>query len=195
LRRVRADAGRRVAGAHVVALIRRGAGHRVGADADTGLAAVALGAGGAVVAAGAVGLRRGRAAAGRRVARPRVVATIRRGAAPRVGAVAGTGVAAVGVGARVSLLAALAICLRRVRADAGRRVAGAQVVALIRRGAAHRVGADAGAGMAAVALGAGVAVVAARAVGLRRVRADTRLRVAGAGRVALVGGRARDRGA
>src|SRR5262249_20905379 len=61
-------------------------------------------------------------------------------------------------------------------------------VTLVRRRAAHRVRTDAGASVAGVALGAGVAVVAARPVGLRRVRASAGLRVAGAGRGALGGG-------
>src|SRR5262249_10730465 len=61
------------------------------------MARVGLGAGVAVAAAGAVGLRGVRAGAGRRVAGAHVVALIRRGAGHRVGADADSGLAAVGL--------------------------------------------------------------------------------------------------
>src|SRR5438094_445242 len=53
--------------------------------------------------------------------------------------------------------------------------------------------ARAGAGLAGVGLRAGVAVVTGRAVGLDGIAAGARRGVAGAGRMALVGGRAHDR--
>src|SRR5207247_5487319 len=58
-----------------------------------------------------------------------------------------------------------------------------------------RVRAGAHARLAGVGLGAGIAVTAARAVGLRRIRARPGGRVAGAGVVALVLGDADDGGA
>src|SRR5262245_49934535 len=68
----------------------------------------------------------------------------------------------------------------------------ARDVALVRGGADLRVGTCAGAGLTLVGLRAGVAVAARGAVGLGRIRADPRSRVAGASLVALVGRRADD---
>src|SRR5439155_1366401 len=131
VRRHRARAGGGVAGAGVVALVRR-ADHRVRADAAPVLAGVALRAGVAVGAGRAVGL------------------------------------------------------VRRRRARAGGGVAGAGVVALVRR-ADHRVRRDPASVLAGVSLRLGVAVGAGRAVGLvRRRRAHAGGGVAGAGVVALV---------
>src|SRR5207245_9352467 len=69
LRRVRARPVRRGAGPRRVALIRGRADDRVAPRANAALAGVGLRAGVAVVAGGAVGLRRTQALAGRRVAR------------------------------------------------------------------------------------------------------------------------------
>src|SRR5437016_5939343 len=133
--RVRAVAGGRVAGARVVALIRRGAGDGERAGPDSTLAGVGLGAGVAVVARGAVGLRRARAEAGRLFAGARVVALIRRVPARRSPDLAGPALTGVVVRARIAVVARAAVGPHRVRAAAGGRVVGARVVALIRRAA------------------------------------------------------------
>src|SRR5439155_774350 len=99
---------------------------------------------------------------------------------------AGAGLARVGVRARVAVVARRAVRLRGIGAHAGRRVAGADVVALILRGARDGVRAGAGAGLARVGVRARVAVVARRAVRLRRFGAHAGRRVAGADVVALV---------
>src|SRR2546428_727340 len=170
-----------------VALIERGADHRVDAQAAPVLASVGLRAGVAVVAGRAVGLvRRRRAHAGGGVAGAGVVALVRRADRSeerRAGTErrsrwlpdhddkdAGRGV---GPG-------------RRRRAHAGGGVAGAGVVARVRR-AADGLRCAAAPFLASVGLRAGVAVVAGRAVGLvRRRRAHAGGGVAGAGVVALV---------
>src|SRR5262249_45732580 len=151
------------------------------ADAGPRLAAITLRAGVPVVAGGAVHLRRVRAEAGRRVARPRVVALVG-GRALDAGPDAGARLAAVTLRAGVPVVAALpvvagaAVLLGRVRADAGGRVALPRAVALF-GGRALDAGPDAGARLAAVALRAGVPVVAGAAVHLGRVRADAGGRV------------------
>src|SRR5262249_55955125 len=94
--------------------------------------------------------------------------------------------------AGVAVVAGAAVGLGRIRADPCRRVAGAGAMTLIAGGANDRVGPDAGARLAGVALRAGVGVVAGGAVGLGRIGADAGRGVAGAGGVALVGGRADD---
>src|SRR5262249_12511154 len=98
-------------------------------------------------------------------------------------------VTGIGAGAQVAVVALGAVGTRRVGADAGRRVARPLGVALIRRRAHHGVGADAQAGRAAVDLGAGVAVVAGRAVPTGGVAADPGGGIAGTGVVTLVGRR------
>src|SRR5207248_661944 len=83
----------------------------------------------------------------------------------------------------------------RVRAHAGRRVAGDRHVALVERRAGDGRGrAPAGAVLAGLARRAGVVVVARGAVRLVRVRAHAGRRVAGARHVALVERRAGDGG-
>src|SRR2546428_505622 len=143
-------------------------------------AAVAVVAGGPALSGGiATGARRG-------IARSGGVALIERGADDRVGARAAPVLAAVGLRAGVAVVAGRAVGLvRRRRAHAGGGVAGAGVVALVRR-ADHRVRPDAAPVLAGVGLRAGVAVVAGRAVGLVRQRpAHDAGRDAGAGVVAL----------
>src|SRR5206468_3666189 len=87
-----------------------------------------------------------------------------------------------------------AVRLGRIRAHPGRRLARARVVARVARAAGHRRAAGARAGLTGVGLRAGVAVVAGRAVGLGRVLARARRRVAGAGHVTGVALAARDGG-
>src|SRR5207249_148903 len=147
------------------------------------LAGVDLGAGVAVVARGAVELRRARAAAGGRVAGARGAALSRRGAGDGVRAGTDSALAGVGLRAGVAVVARGAVELRRARAAAGGRVAGARVVALIRRAAGDGVRAGTDSALAGVGLRAGVAVVACSAVGLRRARAETGRRVARGGLV------------
>src|SRR5207244_4223777 len=182
----RAHAGGGVEGAGVVALVRR-ADHRVRPDAAPVLASVGLRAGVAVVAGRAVGLvRRRRAHAGGGVAGAGVVALVRR-ADHRVRADAAPVLASVGLRAGVAVVAGRAVGLvRRRRAHAGGGVAGAGVVALVRR-ADHRVRADAAPVLASVGLRAGVAVAAAPLFrSVRRRRAHAGGGVTGAGVVALV---------
>src|SRR5205807_459839 len=138
----RAHAGGGVAGAGVVALVRR-ADHRVRPDAAPVLAGVGLGAGVAVVTGRAVGLVcRLRAQAGGGVAGAGVVALVRR-ADHRVRPDAAPVLACVGLRAAVAVAAfPSAALVRSRRAHAGGGVAGAGVVALVRR-ADHRVRPDA----------------------------------------------------
>src|SRR5207249_38696 len=143
----------------------------VRAAAQPGLAGIGPGAGGAVVAGGAVGLRRVRARAGGGGGGARVVALVCRGAGDGVRAGAHPGLAGIGPGAGGAVVAGGAVGLRRVRARAGGGVAGARVVALATRRAADLVRAAAQPGLAGIGPGAGGAVVAGGAVGLRRVRA------------------------
>src|SRR5204862_346950 len=85
----------------------------------------------------------------------------RLGAAARDGrATAGAVAAAVAARARVAVVAGRAVERGRVGADAGLRVAGAGGVALVERRADDRRAGRAGAGLAALAARAGVAVVA-----------------------------------
>src|SRR5207244_1626475 len=95
--------------------------------------------------------------------------------------------------AGIPVAAGAAIGLRGVRAGAARRVARPRVVTLVGCGAHDGVPARAHAAPAGVGLRARVAVVARAPVGLGGVRAGARRRVAGAGLVALVRGRARRR--
>src|SRR5207248_2218086 len=154
-------AGGGVTGAGVVALVHR-ADHRIRPDAAPVLASVGLRAGVAVVAGrGAEERRRGRAYAGGGVAGAGVVALVRR-ADHRVRADAAPVLASVGVRAGVGVVAVRGVGLgRRRRAHAGGGVAGAGVVALVRR-ADHRACSDAAPVLASVGLRAGVAVVAGR---------------------------------
>src|SRR5215831_443537 len=173
-----------------MALIRGNAGYRPRAGADAGLAGVGERAGVAVVAGGAVRLGRVRANARGRVARASVVALVERCAGHRVRAGAGAGLAGVGLGAGVAVVAGAPVRLGRVRANAVRRIAGADLVALVLRDAGDEAGAHAGAGLAGVGLGASVAVAAGGAVRSRGVGASAGCRIADAGAVALVGRRA-----
>src|SRR5206468_392822 len=85
-----------------------------------------------------------------------------------------------------------AVGLGGVAAGARRGIAGARRVTLVGGRAHDRVRARAGTGLAGVGLRAVIAVVAGCAVGLGGIAAGARRGVAGAGRVALVGGRAHD---
>src|SRR5262249_58722370 len=114
--------------------------------------------------AGAVDPRRGQARAGRGVAAGRV-ALVGRRAHDRVAADTGARLTGVRLRAPVAVVARGAVGLDGVRADAGRGVAGARRMALVRGGADDGVGPDAGARRAGVALRAGVPVFAGGGVG------------------------------
>src|SRR5439155_1139647 len=124
---------------------------------------------------------------------PRIVALIGRRADDRVPAHAAPRLAGVGLGAGVAVAASGAVGLERGRAAGRGRIAGSGGVALVEGGADDGIRAGAGPRLAGVGLRAGVAVVAGRPVGLGRVRADTRRRIAGAGAVALIAGGASHR--
>src|SRR5439155_1428665 len=134
-------------GAGFAVVARRAVGKRAAPDAGAGLAGIGLRAGVAVVACGAVGLGGVRAHARRRVARARVVALIRRRTGDGVRARARAALAGVALRAEVAVVTPGAVGLAGVRAQPRRRVAGARVVALIRR----RTG-DGGAARARAAL-------------------------------------------
>src|SRR5207253_6209322 len=181
LARVGAGAVGGIAGASVVALIEGATDDRVCAGADARLAGIALRAGVAVVAGGAVHLGRVGAGAGGRITDAGLVALVRGSADDGVRAGAGAGLAGVALRAGVAVVAGHTVRGRRVRADAARRVADAGDMTLILGRADDRVRADAGAAEAGAALGAEVAVLAGREIGERRVRAPGR-------RIAAVGG-------
>src|SRR5439155_489774 len=113
----------------LVAVVGRHARYRERPGARPGPAGVALRAGVAVVAGGAVGLRRVWARAGRGVAGAGGVALVGRGAHDGIRAGARPGLTGVGPGAGVAVVAGGAVGLRRVGARAGRGVAGAGGVA------------------------------------------------------------------
>src|SRR5437773_7363670 len=184
--RVRAGRAQRVADTRIVALVLGGADDRVDGRTRAALAGVALRAGVAVVARGAVELARVRAQPRGRVAGARGVALIRRRTGDGVAARARAGLAGVGLRAGVAVVAPGVVGLGGVRARARRRVARARVVALIRRRTGDGVRARARAALAGVALRAEVAVVAPGAVALGGVRARARRRVARARVVALI---------
>src|SRR5439155_1088754 len=106
---------------------------------------------------------------------------------------ADAGLAAVGLGAGVTVRAGAAVRLGRGGADAVGRVADAGDVALVERAADDGVRARTGAGLASVGLGAGITVGAGAAVGLARSGAGAVGGIASAGVVTLIEGRADDR--
>src|SRR5207253_1170528 len=147
---VGADTGRRVAGARVVALVLGVTDDRRAGDAGAAFAGVDGGARVAVVAGGAVRLGGVGAYPRRRVAGAGVVALILRRAQHRRAGGAHAALAGVGGGARVAVVAGGAVRLGGVGAGAGRRVAGARVVALILGRADDRLAAGARAAFAHV---------------------------------------------
>src|SRR5262249_55455774 len=155
--------------AGVVALIAHPAADEVAADAHAALARVRLRAGVAVAARGSVGLGRVRAEERRLRARAGVGALIAHPAAEEVADGAHAALARVRLRAGVAVAAPRPCGLGRVRAEAVRRIAHADVVALIAHPAADEVAAGARAALAGVRLRTGVAVVARGSVGLGRV--------------------------
>jgi hypothetical protein len=157
------------------------------------LAGVGLRTGVAVIADGAVRLRRIRADTRRLVADADIVALIGGGTDDRIAAGAGTSLAGVGTSAGVAVIADGAIGLRLVLAFARFMIANARFMALIRWRAFDRVAADASASLAGISLGAGIVVTASAAFRFGRIRADTCCGVADADPVALIGRGADDR--
>src|SRR5439155_342368 len=186
LGRIGAGAGGGVAGARVVALVRRGAEHGVRPRTRPGLAGVAAGARVGVVAFGAVGLRGIGAGTGCRVARAGVVALVLGGAADGARLRAGAGLAGVAAGARVRDVAVRVVGLGGIGAGAGRGVALTGVVALVRRRAHDRRAGGARAALAGITDRARIAIVTRAAVRPGGIRALAGRRVAGARVVALV---------
>src|SRR5207253_1737832 len=188
-----AAARRGVARARHVALVEGGAGDGVAPDAAPALAGVGLRAGVGVVAGRPVRRRGVGAAARRGIARARHVALVEGGAGDGVAPDAAPTLAGVGLRAGVAVVAGRPVRRRGVGAAARRGVARARHVAPLRGSAVDGVAPDAAPALAGVGLRAGVAVGAGCAVGLGGIAAGARHGIAGARRVALVGGRTHDR--
>src|SRR5204862_462756 len=143
----------------------------------------------------AVGRVRIGADAGRGVTGAGDVALVEWRADDRIAAGADAGAARVRLRAGVAVVAGGAVHRRRVGALARGGITGPRHVALVGGRAHDGVAARADAALTRVGPGAGVAVVAGRAVHRRRVGALARGGVAGARHVALVRRRADDQGA
>jgi len=91
---------------------------------------------------------------------------------------------------RVAIVTCGAVSFVRIAAYAGAGITGSCSVALIQGSARYQVGAGTYPGLADIGLGAGIAIVAGRAVGFVRTAAYTGNRITGAGSVALILGRA-----
>src|SRR5205823_1283628 len=154
----------RVAGTGAVALVGGRAGHRRAGGAGALLAGVALGAGVAIVAGGAVGLGLVGAGARGRVA-DADVAWIRAGAGHR-----GAGLADAGAVARLCAIAGGAVRAGGAGGDRSVMHPRGRVAGVRRAGVAvvdrYRGAGLAGAGLAGVPCGAGVTITARAAVGL-----------------------------
>src|SRR5439155_1642131 len=161
--------------------------------AQASRAGVAHGAERAVVAGRPVGLRGVRARPGEGGTGPGIVTLTGGRADHRIAAAADARLADVAPRAGIRVVAGAAVDPRLAGAESGRRAAGAGVVTRVGRSADDRIRADVGAALAGVGPGARIAVVAARADLLRRVRAGARAGITGAGAVAGDGGRADDR--
>src|SRR5438034_7314961 len=122
----------------LVAVVGRHARYRERPGAHSGLAGVALRAGVAVVAGGAVGLRGVGARAGRGVAGAGGVALVSCGAEDGIRAGARPGLTGVGPGAGVAVVAGGAVGLGRVGAEARRGITHTGIVALVGRGGGDR---------------------------------------------------------
>src|SRR3989449_44882 len=170
----------------LVAVVGRHARYRERPGARPGLAGVALRAGVAVVAGGAVGLRGVGARAGRGVAAAGGVALVGRGADDGVHAGARPGLTGVAPGAGAAVVAGGAVGLRGVGARAGRGVAAAGGVALVGRGADDGVLSVNDPAPTDIYPRALHAALPSGAVGLRGVGAGAGRWIAAAGGVALV---------
>src|SRR5581483_9714265 len=161
-----------------MALVGGCANDRARPKAGSALARVGLRARVSIVARAAVRLQRVRPGPRRRVAAATAVALVAWRTNHRY-ARAGAIVARVASGAGIAIIAR-GPGERGIRADAGGRIARPGPVALVKRRAEHGIGSDAGAALARVDLGAGVAVVAGSAVAFWRVGAGAGGRIAGA---------------
>src|SRR5437016_4875432 len=150
----------------LVAVVGRHARYRERPGARPGPAGVALRAGVAVVAGGAVGLRGVGARAGRGVAGAGGVALIGRGADDGIRAGARPGLTGVVPGAAAAVVAGGAVRVALLIYRAARVLVAAGVVAVVGRHARYRKRPGARPGLTGVGPGAGVAVVAGGAVGL-----------------------------
>ena len=122
------------------------------------------------------------------IAGARIMALVHNRALNRVVADARPRLTAVVMGTRVAVIAGDTIGLGRIITEPGHWIARAGVVALVLGDALDRIASGAHSALARVRLSAGIAVVTARAVWFRRVGANSRLRIAGTGIVALVKG-------
>jgi hypothetical protein len=188
---IRANPSGGIADALIVALVECSADHWIRANADSGLAGVGLGAQIIVIARCPLVCGRVRAEPGRGIAHADVM-TLISGADDRIGADTDSGLAGVGLGTEVTVVARFSIGGRWVGTLTGARVAHSCIVTRIQSRADDRIGADTDSGLAGVGLRAEVPVVARRAVRRRWVGADAGSRVADARVVALIEGGADD---
>ena len=148
-------------------LIEGRAGDGAAPSADSRLASIRLCTCVAVGARCPVGLGRIRADARARVAGPRRVTLIEGRAVDGAAPSAGARLASIRLSTCVAIGARGPIGFGRIRADARTRIAGPRRVALIGGSAGDWIAASAHAGLTGICLGAGIAVVAHRPVGLR----------------------------
>ncbi len=184
-RGIRAHARGWIAHACRMALIARRAGDGVSARAHAGLAEVDLGARVPVIASRSVGNRGIRTHARGWIAHASRVALVARRAGHRIAARAPAGLALVGLGARVAIVARRSVGERGIRAQTRGWIAHAGRVALVARRARHGIPSRAEAGLAGIAPGAGVPVIATCPVGDGGVLAANH-GVAGIGRARVV---------
>ena len=186
---IRAGAGVWIAYPRVMTLIARRArdtSAAIDATTDSSVTRVVRRRGIAIIACRSISLCRIRTRTCRRIAGTCVVTLIARTADHRIAA--GTHACLTRVSLRTGIPVATrsAICLYGIRARAGCRVARPRVVTLIARATCHGVGTHAGARLTAITLRTGIAVIARRAVRLRRVRAHPGCRVARPSVVTLI---------
>jgi hypothetical protein len=111
----------------------------------------------------------------------------------RIAADTDAGLAGIGLGTCVAVVASSPIWLVLIRACARRLVADAGLLALAGCGADDRIAASALAGLTRVRLCAGILIVTGFAVRLGRIRTETGLRIADTYVVAVVAGGADDK--
>jgi hypothetical protein len=176
-----------------MALIRRGAGHWIAADADPRLAGIGLSTGVTVIASCAIGLDGVRALPGRWIACTGRMALIASGADDSRATGADSGLTGVAGRTGVSVIAGGAIRFRHVCALSRCWVACPRRVTLVRSQADDGIAADTGPSLTGIRLRTQVAIVAGGPVRLRWIGANASRGIAGSRVVALVGGGADDR--
>jgi hypothetical protein len=182
----------RIARARDVALVEGGAENGIGAGTAARLTGIGLGAGVAIGASAAIRFVRVGANTRRGIAGAGVVALIERHAHDGVGPGACPQLTGIGLGAGIAVIASAAIRLVRIRTNARRRIADADVMALVERRARNGIGARTRARLTRIGLRARIAVVANDAIGLVWIRANARHRIACARIVALIERHAHD---